>query len=206
MHALPLDDDRVWRTVVSLYGRLGRPPLIAELINHTGLSEGSLVEALRALDQRDLLKFDDDTFIRYAYPFTEERTGHTVSLGNRELDSMCAIDALGTGAMFGTDVTVKSACRLCGSPVQIATTDRGRLVEEISPAGAVVWYDYTYSDRAASSCCQSIAFFCSDAHLQTWLKDAPGQSGIALTVTEALEVGRALFEPVLATARSQEMS
>lgn len=204
LHALPLAHDRVWQAVLTLYGGLGLPPSLAELMNQTGLPEGSLVEALRALDQRDLLKLDDNAAIRYAYPFTEEWTGHTVFLRNRKLNSMCAIDALGTGAMLVTDVTVNSVCRSCGDPIRIATTDRGRAIEDVSPAGAMVWYDYTYGDRAASSCCQSIAFFCSDAHLQTWLEQGPGQSGMRLTVPEALEVGRALFEPVLAAAKSQE--
>jgi len=41
-------------------------------------------------------------------------------------------------------------------------------------------------------------FFCSGDHRQQWLdKQVPQRKGIGLTVDEALEVGRAIFGPVL---------
>jgi hypothetical protein len=69
------------------------------------------------------------------------------------------------------------------------------------PVNAVVWYDFAYSGCAAVSCCRSIAFFCSAAELQQWVSaENPQPKGYRLTLDEALEVGRALFEPVLAMA------
>jgi hypothetical protein len=53
-----------------------------------------------------------------------------------------------------------------------------------------------------ASCCRSIAFFCSEAELQQWLSaQSPQPTGYRFTLDEALEVGRALFEPVLAAAK-----
>jgi hypothetical protein len=50
-------------------------------------------------------------------------------------------------------------------------------------------------------CCRSIVFFCSAAELQQWVSaQNPQPTGYRLTLYEALEVGRALFEPVLAMA------
>jgi hypothetical protein len=69
------------------------------------------------------------------------------------------------------------------------------------PIDAVVWHDLAYSGCAAVPSCQSIAFFCSDAQLQQWLTaQSPQPRGYRLTLDEALEAGRALFEPVLAAA------
>jgi alkylmercury lyase len=69
------------------------------------------------------------------------------------------------------------------------------------PVDAIVWYDLAYSGCAAASCCRSIAFFCSKVELQRWLSGQnPQPTGYRLTLDEALEVGRALFEPVLASA------
>lgn len=159
MCALEPKQDRVWQAVLALYGSHGRPPTLSELRDRTGLSEASLVEAMRELEQRDLLKRNDQGAIRYAYPFTQDWTGHTVLLGDRELGSLCAIDALGTGAMFEADVTVRSTCRHCGAPIRAVTAEHGSTIREVAPPDAVVWYDCSYGESAASSCCQSIAFF-----------------------------------------------
>ncbi len=131
----------------------------------------------------------------YAYPFTQEYSGHAIVLGNHELQSLCAIDALGTGAMFGADVKVHSSCPVCGGPVDVSTSDRGTPIGEVRPNDAVVWYECSYGESAASSCCPSIAFFCSCDHLQVWLAQNLDAIGMQLAVDEALEVaGRSLAQ------------
>jgi hypothetical protein len=113
--------------------------------------------------------------------------------------ALCAIDALGIGGMLQTDVTISSSCRVCQTPIEIATANDGRSVEYATPHDVVVWYDLAYGQAAASSCCPSIGFLCSDEHLQQWLTaQTPPRTGYRLTLTEAMEVGRAIFEPVLA--------
>jgi hypothetical protein len=72
----------------------------------------------------------------------------------------------------------------------------------ISSTAGARRYDLVYSGRAAASCCSSIAFFWSEAELQQWVSaQTPQPKGYPLTLDEALEVGRALFEPVLAAAK-----
>ena len=137
--------------------------------------------------------------IRYAYPFTETQTGHHVELKSHTLNSLCAIDALGVGRMYRSDVTVESRCRLSGGSVRVTTGDEGRTLRNVSPAGAVVWYDFAYEGgAAANSCCPSIAFFCSEEQLRRWLdQQSSPRHGVMLVMEEALEVGRAIFGPVL---------
>jgi hypothetical protein len=104
--------------------------------------------------------------------------------------------------MFRTDVVIESSCRACGSRIEIGTAQGGKSLSHARPVDTVVWYDLAYSGRAAASCCLSIAFFCSDAELQHWLSaQRPQRAGYRLMLDEALEVSRALFEPVLATAK-----
>jgi hypothetical protein len=104
--------------------------------------------------------------------------------------------------MFGTDVVIESSCRTCGGGIEISTAQGGKSLSYARPVNAVVWYDLAYSGCAAASCCRSIAFFCSEAELQQWMSaQSPQPKGHPLTLDEALEVGRALFEPVLAGAK-----
>lgn len=203
-HALEPTHDLVWRTVVSLFGSLGRSPHLAEIGEATGVPTGQLRAIIAELERRDLLGNDPSADrVRYAYPFTAEPTEHRVRLQGRELYALCAIDAFGIGGMFGTDVVITASCRACGDPIEIATANHGESLSSTRPADAVVWYDLGYSGCAASSNCASIAFFCSDIHQHRWLEARnPPAAGHRLTLGEALEVGRAIFEPVLATGLS----
>jgi hypothetical protein len=199
-HALAPSEDLVWRTTLGLYGESGRPPRTVEIAAGSDLSEERVCEILRKLQLRDLVGLEPGTdAIRYAYPFTETQTGHRVALRRNSLNSLCAIDALGVGSMYRSDVTVESRCRLSGNMVRVTTGGEGHTVRSLSPVDALVWYDFAYEGgAAATSCCPLIAFFCSEKQLRGWLdQQTPPRHGVMLTVEEALEVGRAIFGPIL---------
>lgn len=201
-----LDDteDLVWRRTLELFSVLGRPPRFEEVASSANVQQERLALVLRRLQQRDLLAVDEVTgSIAHAYPFTASDSGHRVYLGERVLNALCAVDALGVGAMYGQDVSIESSCHLCDIEIRIATARSGTALDSVSPPSAVVWYDAVYSGGcAATSCCPSIAFFCSDDHLRQWLSPRAAQRhGYRLSPDEALEMGRALFGPVLSTPR-----
>ena len=194
--------DSVWRIVLNLFARFARPPSALEIAETANLTVAQVVVILADLVSQDLLVMDDSaSAIVSAYPFASQPTDHRVELSGRELYAMCAIDALGIAGMFQKDAIIKSRCRICHERIEIGTTRRGKSLSYHHPVGSVVWYDFAYTQTAATSCCPAIALFCSDAHLKRWLLDQNSQRmGCRLTVDEGLEVGRALFEPVLATA------
>lgn len=198
--ALEPNEDLVWRMALDLYAENGRPPRASEIAACSDILEESVRVILHKLQLRDLVGLEPGTdAIRYAYPFTETQTGHHVELKSHTLNSLCAIDALGVGGMYRSDVTVGSRCRLSGGSVRVTIGDEGRTLRNVSPAGAVVWYDFAYEGgTAANSCCPSIAFFCSEEQLRRWLDpQMPLRHGVVLSIEEALEVGRAIFGPVL---------
>ena len=187
--------------MIELFGRLGRPPSLAEIGGGTGLSADQVRAHLKELQVHDLLGMDRVTGeIAYVYPFTRLATEHHITLHGHALHALCAIDALGIGGMFQTDIAITSSCRFCRTPINIATANAGRAINTVTPDDTVVWYDPAYAETAATSCCPSIGFFCTDGHLQQWLAARnPPRTGCRLTPAEAMEVGRAIFEPVLAT-------
>lgn len=198
-HRLDADEDRVWRTILKLYADRGHPPQLRDIAAETGIAADRLPTMLHKLQSHDLIGFHPSSgHIQIAYPFTEAATGHRVELKEHTLWALCAIDALGVAGMFGADITVSSPCPQCGKVVYAKTRAEGRALHSVAPSGAVVWYDFAYDGSAAISCCPAIQFFCSDEHLQQWLSArTPRRNGISLTVDEALEVGRAIFGPVL---------
>ncbi len=196
---LEQETDLVWRSALQLYVEFGRAPEVVELANETKLAPEAIWEHLAILHEHDLLGWDaSHSALRFAYPFTEAQTGHRILLTGQRLNALCAVDALGAGAMYQCDTTIESACRHCGEKIRLTTSGQGTTLRSASPADTVVWYDSDYSVSAATSCCRAIAFFCSAAHRQTWLDvQIPSRRGVELSAAEALEVGRAIFGPVL---------
>jgi hypothetical protein len=190
------DEDRVRRAILQHYLEAGYAPLPDDLARATGLDAGPVVERL---NQRDIVALDDATrAITGAYPFTDRHSGHQVHVGATTVNAMCAIDALGIGAMCGRDVTITSTCARCAAPIGVVTSDRGRALEAVSPPDTVVWLGLAYEDGcAANSLCRGINFYCSDDHLEAEIRG--DMAGHRLSLDEALEAGRAIFTPMLAT-------
>lgn len=198
-------EDRVWRAVLLEFAYSGRAPDTVRLASVTGLHGQVVAAVLRTLCGRDLLVLDTEggtVRVAAAYPFCAWATEHQVRFTGMQMQvgCLCAIDALGAGAMLGRDTEVSSSCRACGAPVRIATRSAGRALRSVTPAGTVVWSGIRYvGGCCATSGCAVKAFFCSDEHLTAWREQAdPSGVGFRLSIEAALQVGKALFVPMLA--------
>lgn len=187
----------VLATLLRLYAHQGSAPSLPEIATAAGLSEHETGRLVADLHQHDLVLLEcDSAAIRGAYPFTESVTGHTVTFvrTGRLLNTMCAVDALGAGAMCREDAIVRSACHACGAPVVIDIRDHGTALGKAHPQTAIVWTGFKEScGRAADSLCTELVFFCCDQHLAEWRNSAAASNGCRLTLEEAFQVGKALF-------------
>ena len=200
-------EDQTRRAILETYPRIGHAPSIDELALTTGFAPDQVRDLVARLAVRDMVVLDpDDTTLIGSYPFIDRDTEHRVRLGKTDLNAMCAIDALGAGAMLGADTTIASACRACGAPIHVQTRDRGTALADHTPTGAVVWAGIQYANScAADSLCTVMAFFCSDAHLDSWRADQdPEPKGFRLSMDEGLQMGKAIFMPLLAAASLNE--
>ena len=197
---LGADEDRVRRAVLEAYLTAGRAPTLGELGQATGFDAGCLTTHLAELVRRDIVVAGGDgDAIAGAYPFVGRSRGHRLRIEGVGINAMCAIDALGAGAMCGADAVIDSACAHCGGPIHIETRDRGAALALVVPADAVVRVGIEYAnDCAADSICRVMSFFCSDAHLESW-RDANHAHGedYRLSMDEALQIGKAVFAPML---------
>lgn len=117
---LDVVSSRVLAAVLRHYAEAGSPPITSRLAATLSMPDSAIDESLRRLAQHDLLLLNRDTgAIEGAYPFTEKVTGHSVTFRrmSRTISTMCAIDALGAGAMCREDVTIRSACGLCRTTI-----------------------------------------------------------------------------------------
>lgn len=192
-----LDPAAAWvlTHILRLYARLGHSPAMEEVAAEAELPTPCVKEHLARLRECDLVLLDSNgETILGAYPFTEAASGHSVTFQGtgHTLATMCAIDALGAGAMCRDDVTVRSACSACGAPVIARTDHHGMTLKQVAPAGAVVWVGLREScGCAADTLCTELLFFCSDEHLARWRADRG--DGHRLSPEEAFQTGKALF-------------
>jgi mercuric reductase len=192
-------EDEMRRAILELYARLGRAPAPEEITWHCGIATERVFTLMHRLAKRDLVVLENARIVG-AYPLTDRPTEHRVRVEGQRLHAMCAIDALGVGAMYDTNTLIESRCRFCRVAIDITTVDHGRRLDAVLPAETVVFAGIGYRGGcAATSLCTTIAFFCSDAHLSEWRSAQPlDASGFRLSTDEALEVGRAVFGPVMA--------
>jgi alkylmercury lyase len=191
-------EECVWRTVLRLYAHGGKAPTTDQIEDASSMAPDRIADLLRRLAARDLIVLNLAGQVVGAYPFTDRETEHRLHTAHTVVGAMCAIDALGIGAMLGVDTAIHSSCRYCRQGIEIATSDGGTTLAEFSPEHVVVWSGSYCDGCAADSLCTVQAFFCSERHLQTWRSAAKyGADGVLLTLDEALQVGRAIFEPIL---------
>jgi len=198
-------EETVRRAILEFYADTGRAPEIEALAETTGFSADDLPPLLSQLEDRDLIVLSDsEKTIDTAYPFTSRNTEHRVIIDDITLKAMCAIDALGVGAMLDRDTEIVSSCRHCGCEIHIETNCNGRAVGSVSPTEAIVWSGVQDIDGcAADTQCNVMAYFCSDDHLATWREEHDvGAQGHRLSIEQGLEAGSAIFIPFLATGKA----
>ncbi len=196
-------EDKLRRAILDYFVATGHAPNRPALSVRTGFSEADLSGLLSSLERRDLIVFSrNGEKIEAAYPFTDRKTEHRVIVDDLTLRAMCAIDALGVGAMLNRDTVIHSKCRYCGCKVKIETEQNGLSIASVSPENAVVWSGIQDIDGcAADTQCSVMAYFCSDDHLAIWHEDNEGEpQGHRLSIDQGLEAGAAIFIPFLATA------
>jgi len=186
----------------------GRPPTEAEVQTALGLLTKSAAEDLLAgIEQAGAIYRDPASgAIVAAYPFSAVPTEHRLVLaGGQQVYAMCAVDALGTSAMLGEPVSIRSVCHHCGVPVTIdvdgdaePAVGSGFGVSNVVPAETVVWYaDPENCCVAATEQCPHINFFCGPEHRATWRAEHPAQAGRDMALEEALARGIAVFGHLL---------
>ncbi len=156
---------------------------------------GEVAQAVTRLDEEDMILVED-AHVTLAYPFASALTAFTVFLpGGRERYAVCAIDAVGIAPMLGQPVTVRSHCYHCGELLEMAVHPDG----PVGRTDMMVWVG-TRGDlrqKACASICQTINFFSSAAHLQSWWDAHPDTPGAAAVLDDAFALGASVFGALL---------
>lgn len=176
----------------------GRRPEVEDLCNSASRLDVDVETAMATLAREDLVHQDPRSGeLLVAYPFSGRPTAHRVRLPEgREVDAMCAVDALGMPFMLGAEGEIVSRDPLTGEEIWV----------RIDPADGVWWEPQTAvvlaaatgaSGPSVSTCCSFINFFASAESAGRYLGEKPALRGETLSITEAVEAGRLIFGDLL---------
>jgi hypothetical protein len=154
-------------------------------------------DSLRVLAREDLVHVDAGGRPLVAYPFSAKPRGHRVLIdGDRWVEAMCAIDALGIAPMLGLPIEIYSHDRLSG----------GQIWARLDPAEGAWWgpqeavvVSGTAGRESPSfrGCCDVLNFFERREHAERYLAEHPSVSGHPISLPEAIEAGRIVFGDIL---------
>jgi DNA-binding transcriptional LysR family regulator len=119
------------RELYGHYAATGQPPTLA-------------ADELAALEAVHAIVLDPTGAIAFANPFATAPSPFRVETDRRSYNAVCAWDALGVLAAFGSDGTVESDCPDCGEPLALrvrhgAIDPTNATVHFLVPAAR--WYD-----------------------------------------------------------------
>lgn len=197
----------------------GHPVPIDKLAGSSGLSWQAALQTAAAMERFGLLLMDDRGRVTGAIGLSLQPTAHRLRVGDQQLYTWCALDALFLPAVLGRTAVVESICPGSGRPVRLEVSPDA--VDNVEPAEAVVSLVIpgltpgvpgacppkdcgpTTPSGAESvagpegSFCTQVHFFASADAASGWLAGHPGAA--LLTPGEAQRVGRAaLATPLLA--------
>lgn len=116
-------------------------------------------KAIAELVRIDALVLEDDGF--GCYPFTTRVHGPRVTLGERSVHAMCAIDALAIARLARTGTTITAQCMSCAIPITIEIENNGALDHDQVERARVAWQQ---TEALISTCsqglCRAIRFLC----------------------------------------------
>ena len=183
-------DRALYRVLLTALAGGVAPPGLAAFSAAVGLTEDEGHAALRRLAAVDLVALDSDGGLVGVFPLSAAPTRHVVRLEDgRELQAMCAVDALGIPSMLGLPAVVVSTDPSTDRPITV-TVSGHELVAE--PTSAVVLLAREGHGSLASACCRVIDSY-EDRQTAMAALVSGRLGGTVLELSDAHALGVALF-------------
>ncbi|MDH5386818.1 MAG: alkylmercury lyase family protein [Gammaproteobacteria bacterium] len=155
-------------------------------------------EAIKILQQNDMVVFDGEGEPVGAYPFTMEKRGHRISVNGHLVHSMCALDSLAISPMYGVELEINSACHVTGEPVLIR--QKGLNILNASDVQdvyfAINWNAASANSCCADSLCTEMIFLKGELLANNWFNQDTEHRQI-FTLDQAVEFAAGFFMPLL---------
>ena len=182
------------RDILYSYVDLGRSLTRGEIAKRVD----DVDEAVKVLQQKDMVVFDDSGEPVGAYPFTMEKREHKISVNGHLVRSMCALDSLAVSPMYDVELEINSVCHVSGEAVMIR--QKGHEILNSSNVEnvyfAINWNAVSANSCCADSLCTEMIFLKGELIANQWLDEDKEHRQI-FTLSEAVEFAAGFFVPLL---------
>ncbi len=178
----------------------GSPPSVEELMGKFRVGRNSIEEALERLDEGRQIKLLAGTHrILMVFPLSALATPYRVVMTDgRAYYGDCAWDAVAVYSMLRKPLRIESFCYHCAEPIGISL---GGSQENLSAEGAPVVYlglpARAWWKDIVRTCSNTMVFFASAEHWQSWMTDHPEANGAAITLEQTLAISEPIYSAKL---------
>lgn len=159
--------------------------VVAEVVatspNGTAHSQSTLDEMV----ERGMAILDGDELVAIDGLSTRP-TQHRMRLGDDDLFTWCAADAIGIPAALAEDGRVVTSCPNCSTEIVAEIKAGVPAVNE----DLVLWLPTASCSHVVTQFCPDVNFFCNREHLEAWRSQVGEPVGETLSADEAAELGR----------------
>ena len=183
----------VYRLILKSYVELGRSLNKAEIADQVE----DIDKAINTLSSSDMVVFDTNNEPVGAYPFTMEAREHTVTVNNKVVHAMCALDALAISPMFDMATQIESKCHVTGDNISIQQHDQQVLNKDES--GNVhfgINWNSADNNCCATSLCTEMVFLRDEDIAQRWFAEDSKNREI-FKLDEAIDFSTRFFKPLV---------
>lgn len=167
----------------------GEPAVPGELVD---ADPAVLEAALDHLRIRGRVEFSEEGHVVAVHGLSRRPTVHRIAHAGGEVNTWCALDAIGIPAALGIDAVALTRCPVCEATMTV--TFSGGVPSPL--AGFVLWYpEIPGCGHLVDDFCSGANLFCSIEHLLRWVGDRLS-AGRAMTIDEAVEIGREAWADV----------
>ena len=167
--------------------RRGRAPDAWELAKATGLGVASVKTAVGSLVARGQAVQDAAGRVVGSAGLSLVSARHRLRLGEHELHTWCAVDAIGIPAALGADAVASTACRACGRPIQLRF-QHGHAPDD--PELRVWLPRQDCCSSVVDELCPDMNLFCNQEHLEQWRQRQGDPPGRVLSLQQTEQLGR----------------
>jgi alkylmercury lyase len=178
-------DDASRRHAVESLRAEGMPAAALELVAASPSGASSAQRTLDILVQRGMALLEGDRLVAID-GLSVQATRHRMWLGDDELFTWCALDAIGIPAALGIDAKVVTACPHCSA--EIAVGIRGGVPQ--ADDELVLWFPTSTCTHVVTHFCPDVNSFCNREHLNGWRSHRGEPEGQAVSADEAAQLGR----------------
>lgn len=173
----------------------GKRPSKSEVIHRLTHKILNAEQVVHRLLERGILEERDGKIVRSIF-ITSEPTRHKVAAKRGSGTFVwCAADALVLPLILGRDLSITSSCPVCESEIRVRV-EKERIASA-KPLETVVLLAMKKKKTGPvwETLCPYINFFCSDLHLNSWLKNEEDIVGAKQPLSDALQLLRLIFMP-----------